>query len=84
MYTFKAPRWILEYFNFHPLEVVNRCRDPQLQVGENVLPIQNTSIFKKPSVPFWIFNRPINNATLQIPSEQYKSTQYLTNVGPTS
>ena len=21
--------------NFHPLEVVPRCRDPQLQVGEN-------------------------------------------------
>ena len=20
---------------FHPLEVVSRCRDPQLQVGEN-------------------------------------------------
>ena len=23
------------YFNFHPLEVVSRYRDPQLQVGEN-------------------------------------------------
>ena len=24
------------YINFHPLEVVSRYRDPQLQVGENV------------------------------------------------
>ena len=48
MYTFKAPQWILEDFNFHPLEAVDRDSDPQLQVGENVLPIQNTSIFKKP------------------------------------
>ena len=24
----------LIYLNFHPLEVVSRCRDPQLQVGE--------------------------------------------------
>ena len=22
-------------WNFHPLEVVSRCRDPQLQVSEN-------------------------------------------------
>ena len=26
---------VSSYFNFHPLEVVCRCRDPQLQVGEN-------------------------------------------------
>ena len=25
----------LFYFNFHPLEVVSRWRDPQLQVSEN-------------------------------------------------
>ena len=25
----------LSYLNFHPLEVVSRYRDPQLQVGEN-------------------------------------------------
>ena len=25
----------LLYLNFHPLEVVSRYRDPQLQVGEN-------------------------------------------------
>ena len=25
------------YRNFHPLEVVSRYRDPQLQVGENYL-----------------------------------------------
>ena len=25
----------LSYLNFHPLKVVSRCRDPQLQVGEN-------------------------------------------------
>ena len=25
----------LSYYNFHPLEVVGRCRDPQLQVAEN-------------------------------------------------
>ena len=25
----------LSYFNFHPLEVVSRYRDPQLQVGED-------------------------------------------------
>ena len=25
----------LGHFNFHPLEVVSRYRDPQLQVGEN-------------------------------------------------
>ena len=25
----------LSYLNFHPLDVVSRCRDPQLQVGEN-------------------------------------------------
>ena len=26
---------MFSYFNFHPLEVVSRYRDPQLQVGEN-------------------------------------------------
>ena len=26
-----------EHFNFHPLEVVSRYRNPQLQVGENGL-----------------------------------------------
>ena len=25
----------VSYLNFHPLEVVSRYRDPQLQVGEN-------------------------------------------------
>ena len=28
---------ILDNLNFHPLEVVSRYRDPQLQVGENYL-----------------------------------------------
>ena len=27
------------YLNFHPLEVVSRYRDPQLQVGEKLLRI---------------------------------------------
>ena len=26
----------LVYLNFHPLQVVSRYRDPQLQVGENL------------------------------------------------
>ena len=39
-----VPHWLcpvnplsarLYYLNFHPLEVVSRYRDPQLQVGEN-------------------------------------------------
>ena len=30
----------LSYFNFHPLEVVSRYRDPQLQVGE-ITPVFN-------------------------------------------
>ena len=28
---------LLKNLNFHPLEVVSRCRDPQLQVGEKKL-----------------------------------------------
>ena len=32
VYPFPAE---LIYLNFHPLEVVSRYRDPQLQVGEN-------------------------------------------------
>ena len=28
-------RYIIKNLNFHPLEVVSRCRDTQLQVGEN-------------------------------------------------
>ena len=31
----------LIYLNFHPLEVVSRYRDPQLQVGENYLYLFN-------------------------------------------
>ena len=33
----------LMYLNFHPLEVVSRYRDPQLQVGENFLCLFNLS-----------------------------------------
>ena len=28
---------LITYLNFHPLEVVFRYRDPQLQVGENLI-----------------------------------------------
>ena len=31
------------YFNFHPLEVVSRYRDPQLQVDENYIDYLETS-----------------------------------------
>ena len=33
----------LIYLNFHPLEVVSRYRDPQLQVGENYSYLFNLS-----------------------------------------
>ena len=33
--TFCMLRNRLSYLNFHSLEVVSRCRDPQLQAGEN-------------------------------------------------
>ena len=38
----------LIYFNFHPLEVVSRYRDPQLQVAENYSYLFNlrTNVFK--------------------------------------
>ena len=34
--------------NFHPLEVVSRCRDPQLQVSENYSDLTNwrSTVFK--------------------------------------
>ena len=34
----------LIYFNFHPLEVVSRYRDPQLKVGENYWYLNNLGI----------------------------------------
>ena len=36
-YSLSRSRWCVLHlnFNFHPLEVISRWRDPQLQVGEN-------------------------------------------------
>ena len=36
----------LSYFNFHPLEVVSRYRDPQLQVGKYYLYLSNLNLNK--------------------------------------
>ena len=41
----------LIYFNFQPLEVVSRYRDPQPQVAENYLYLLNLStLFENPNV----------------------------------
>ena len=34
----------LIYFDFHPLEVVSRWRDPQLQVSENYLDLTKMEV----------------------------------------
>ena len=74
VYNVNPYRSKLIYFNFHPLEVVFRYRDPQLQVSENYSYLFNfsTNIYKSHLDTYFIPNK--HRLQMRVGHPEFNST----------